>query len=168
MDSVHSQQRLWKCHICSKEFKRKEVLLSHREAVHGNKSRMKSRWDVLGGQDEGSISTDPWQEATLSQAKIERKDGATCSICTKQFKRKEYLVVSPFRVLVFPTIWLNWVYLFKEHMKIHSGEVPYKCPRPECGKEIRMRSNYLKHLQVHKRREEKGTESGPVLIILDN
>jgi len=147
MDSVHSQQRLWKCDICSKEFKRKEVLLSHREAVHGKQSRMKSRWDVLGRQDEGSICTDPSEEGTLSQGKNERKDGATCSICTKQFKRKEYLV---------------------EHMKIHSGEVPYKCPRPECGKEIRMRSNYLKHLQVHKRREEKGTESGPVLIILDN
>jgi len=50
-------------------------------------------------------------------------------------------------------------------MRTHSGETPYKCQYEECKKEIRMKSNYLKHLRVHKKREAGKNAAEPVLII---
>jgi hypothetical protein len=48
-------------------------------------------------------------------------------------------------------------------MTLHSGEKPHECP--ECGKLIRMRSNFYKHLKVHQRQKAPEDSAEPLLVI---
>lgn len=40
----------------------------------------------------------------------------------------------------------------KEHVTIHTGVKPHKCPI--CGREIRVKSNLYKHMKIHKKAQE--------------
>ncbi|ODQ45390.1 hypothetical protein PICMEDRAFT_22777, partial [Pichia membranifaciens NRRL Y-2026] len=39
----------------------------------------------------------------------------------------------------------------KTHMHIHTGEKPYRCDWPGCGKYFSVRSNMIRHNKIHKR-----------------
>ncbi|CAG7717555.1 unnamed protein product [Allacma fusca] len=150
MTSVHSNDRPWKCEICNKQFKRKEILNGHRETVHFNmkkyqcelcgeflKSHSTKALHILRHKGEKPHACEVcdkrfYSTHSMKSHMLKHQDvgEVNCTTCGKVFKRKMYLV---------------------EHMRLHTGEKPHECHI--CGKQIRMKSNFFKHLKVHKRRE---------------
>ncbi|KAJ7588899.1 hypothetical protein C8J56DRAFT_51505 [Mycena floridula] len=39
----------------------------------------------------------------------------------------------------------------KAHMAIHTGETPFKCPYPSCGRSFNVKSNMTRHYSKHSR-----------------
>ncbi|GAV29141.1 hypothetical protein PMKS-002621 [Pichia membranifaciens] len=62
------------------------------------------------------------------------KKNRICPLCRKVFNRPSGL---------------------KTHMHIHTGEKPYRCDWPGCGKYFSVRSNMIRHNKIHKRYEWK-------------
>lgn len=62
------------------------------------------------------------------------KKNRICPLCHKVFNRPSGL---------------------KTHMHIHTGEKPYKCDWPGCGKHFSVRSNMIRHSKIHKRNESR-------------
>ncbi|KAL6710667.1 hypothetical protein ACN47E_007724 [Coniothyrium glycines] len=74
-------------------------------------------------------SSNPWQHhhyiSTSSQAQFpQSQDRYICSTCNKAFSRPSSLRI---------------------HSHSHTGEKPYKCPQPGCGKAFSVRSNMKRH-----------------------
>lgn len=73
------------------------------------------------------------REAVVPESAVSIKN-RTCSICHKVFNRPSGLRI---------------------HMHTHTGEKPYKCNWPMCGKRFSVRSNMIRHLKIHRRKEQK-------------
>ncbi|VEU19908.1 DEKNAAC100307 [Brettanomyces naardenensis] len=71
---------------------------------------------------------------SLSGKYSSSKKNRSCSICNKVFNRPSGLRI---------------------HMHTHTGEKPFKCEWPNCGKRFSVRSNMIRHLKIHKREERK-------------
>lgn len=74
-------------------------------------------------------SSNPWQHhhyiSTSSQSHFpQSQDRYICSTCNKAFSRPSSLRI---------------------HSHSHTGEKPYKCPQPNCGKAFSVRSNMKRH-----------------------
>jgi uncharacterized Zn-finger protein len=74
-------------------------------------------------------SSNPWQHhhyiSTSSQSAFpQSQDRYICSTCNKAFSRPSSLRI---------------------HSHSHTGEKPYKCPQPGCGKAFSVRSNMKRH-----------------------
>lgn len=74
-------------------------------------------------------SSNPWQHhhyiSTSSQSQFpQSQDRYICSTCNKAFSRPSSLRI---------------------HSHSHTGEKPYKCPQPGCGKAFSVRSNMKRH-----------------------
>ncbi|KAH7392753.1 hypothetical protein BKA66DRAFT_412404 [Pyrenochaeta sp. MPI-SDFR-AT-0127] len=74
-------------------------------------------------------SSNPWQHhhyiSTSSQSQFQQsQDRYICSTCNKAFSRPSSLRI---------------------HSHSHTGEKPYKCPQPGCGKAFSVRSNMKRH-----------------------
>ncbi|KAI8934676.1 hypothetical protein NX059_008367 [Plenodomus lindquistii] len=74
-------------------------------------------------------SSNPWQHhhyiSTSSQSQFpQSQDRYICSTCNKAFSRPSSLRI---------------------HSHSHTGEKPYKCPQPNCGKAFSVRSNMKRH-----------------------
>lgn len=74
-------------------------------------------------------SANPWQHhhyiSTSSQSQFpQSQDRYICSTCNKAFSRPSSLRI---------------------HSHSHTGEKPYKCPQPNCGKAFSVRSNMKRH-----------------------
>ena len=67
------------------------------------------------------------------------KKNRVCPLCHKVFNRPSGL---------------------KTHMHIHTGEKPYRCDWPGCGKYFSVRSNMIRHNKIHKRYEWKTDPRG--------
>jgi uncharacterized Zn-finger protein len=77
----------------------------------------------------GANGSNPWQHhhyiSTSSQAAFpQSQDRYICSTCNKAFSRPSSLRI---------------------HSHSHTGEKPYKCPQPGCGKAFSVRSNMKRH-----------------------
>ncbi|KAI4626845.1 hypothetical protein J4E83_003998 [Alternaria metachromatica] len=76
-----------------------------------------------------SNGSNPWQHhhyiSTSSQSQFpQSQDRYICSTCNKAFSRPSSLRI---------------------HSHSHTGEKPYKCPQPGCGKAFSVRSNMKRH-----------------------
>ncbi|KAH3908700.1 hypothetical protein HBI56_074130 [Parastagonospora nodorum] len=77
----------------------------------------------------GATGSNPWQHhhyiSTSSQSAFpQSQDRYICSTCNKAFSRPSSLRI---------------------HSHSHTGEKPYKCPQPGCGKAFSVRSNMKRH-----------------------
>lgn len=80
-------------------------------------------------QNPAANSSNPWQHhhyiSTSSQSHFpQSQDRYICSTCNKAFSRPSSLRI---------------------HSHSHTGEKPYKCPQPNCGKAFSVRSNMKRH-----------------------
>ncbi|KAF2036290.1 hypothetical protein EK21DRAFT_49722, partial [Setomelanomma holmii] len=76
-----------------------------------------------------ATGSNPWQHhhyiSTSSQSAFpQSQDRYICSTCNKAFSRPSSLRI---------------------HSHSHTGEKPYKCPQPGCGKAFSVRSNMKRH-----------------------
>lgn len=64
--------------------------------------------------------------------KLHNRQDRVCKVCHKRFNRPSGL---------------------KTHMHIHTGEKPFQCEWPDCGKKFSVRSNMIRHLKIHKKND---------------
>lgn len=80
-----------------------------------------------------------------------------CKSCNERFGKKEDLkshqdtfhqIAKQFQCLVCKTSFAKKCVL-KNHVKIHIGIKPFKCPYPGCGKSFVEKGNMKSHFRVH-------------------
>lgn len=110
------------------------IISNNSDSNQDGKTSNMSDDEGTGGRDGNYARTEiPVKGGTLrsitSSTKVIKKN-RICPICNKVFNRPSGL---------------------KTHMHIHTGEKPYQCNWPGCGKYFSVRSNMIRHSKIHKR-----------------
>ncbi|GAB0098900.1 hypothetical protein DMENIID0001_147070 [Sergentomyia squamirostris] len=122
---VHRKKENITCKHCSESFTTIHSMRVHVKEFHKVETQRKKKSVVSC-----TICSKTFKQDNLRQHMIRHSDikDQICEVCGKAFKRKHTLT---------------------HHMKIHTGQKPYKCDFPNCDRAFRDSNSYAIHKRCH-------------------